>query len=294
MRIPLCLCGALVCLAFLPSRASAENARTAPAKIVLLAGGASHGPGDHEHYAGMMVLSKCLKEIGGIDPVVVRNGWPEDEKVFDGAKAVAIFSDGRGGHPLVQGRRGEKYPRWEFMRKLMEKGVGLAFIHYAVDFDNHLPAPMLDDVFEWMGGRYEDGYSTNPINKDVEVTPAAKEHPVCRGLEPYKTSDEFYYRIRFKPEDKRVTPILTFVPANEPGQGRQTIAWATERSNGGRSFGFTGGHFHKNWGVEGFRRMVLSALLWIAKVDVPAGGAKCNLTEEDLKVNLDDKGGKKR
>ena len=32
-----------------------------PAKIVLIAGSPSHGPGDHEYRAGLMLLAKCLR-----------------------------------------------------------------------------------------------------------------------------------------------------------------------------------------------------------------------------------------
>jgi hypothetical protein len=38
-----------------------------------------------------------------------------------------------------------------------------------------------------------------------------------------------------------------------------------------------------------FRRMVVNAILWSAKVDVPRGGAKCDITPEDLAANLDEK-----
>jgi len=34
------------------------------------------------------------------------------------------------------------------------------------------------------------------------------------------------------------------------------------RTNGGRGFGITGAHFHKNWGDENFRRLVLNGILW--------------------------------
>ena len=41
-----------------------------------------------------------------------------------------------------------------------------------------------------------------------------------------------------------------------------------------RSFGFTGGHFHRNWADEDFRKLVVNAILWSAKMDVPEKGAK--------------------
>jgi hypothetical protein len=50
------------------------------------------------------------------------------------------------------------------------------------------------------------------------------------------------------------------------------MMWAVERKDGGRGFGFTGGHFHLNWGNADFRRVILNALVWVAKAEVPAGG----------------------
>ena len=63
--------------------------------------------------------------------------------------------------------------------------------------------------------------------------------------------------------------------------------WAIERPDGGRGFGFTGGHFHDNWGNDHFRKTVLNALLWVAKVEVPKGGVASTVTKADLDANLD-------
>ena len=65
--------------------------------------------------------------------------------------------------------------------------------------------------------------------------------------------------------------------------------WSVERPDGGRGFGFTGGHFHKNWGNADFRRTILNALLWVTKMDVPAAGVDSKLSAEDLGQNLDPK-----
>ena len=68
------------------------------------------------------------------------------------------------------------------------------------------------------------------------------------------------------------------------------LAWAVERPDGGRGFGFTGAHAHKNWGDPNFRKLVLNAILWTAKLDVPAEGVESTVTGEELKQNLDPKG----
>ena len=73
----------------------------------------------------------------------------------------------------------------------------------------------------------------------------------------------------------------------------QHVAWAVERPDGGRGFGFTGGHFHKGWGNDDQRKLVLNAILWTAKAEVPANGVESKITEEDLAANLDPKTPKK-
>jgi type 1 glutamine amidotransferase len=73
----------------------------------------------------------------------------------------------------------------------------------------------------------------------------------------------------------------------------QTVAWAYERPGGGRGFGFTGAHYHKNWGNNDFRKLVLNGLLWTAHVEVPPNGVESQVSAEDLAQNLDVKGRKK-
>jgi type 1 glutamine amidotransferase len=67
-----------------------------------------------------------------------------------------------------------------------------------------------------------------------------------------------------------------------PGEvGPQTVAWAVERAGGGRGFAYTGGHFHDNWQNESLRRLILNAIAWTAKADVPSGGVASSVAPED-------------
>jgi type 1 glutamine amidotransferase len=264
------------------------------AKIVLIAGNPSHGPGDHEFNAGCKLLAKCLKQIPGVEPVVVTGGWPKDESVFDGAKELVFFMDGGAGHPAVQPGRLEK------LQKLVDKGVGLSFFHYAVE----VPKGEAGDKFlDWIGGYYETYYSTNPHwEAKVETLP---RHPITSGVKPFSIVDEWYFNIRFRPEGKDVTPILVAKPDDKTREGtsssprgpykhiveakgrEEVLAWAVERPDGGRGFGFTGGHKHTNWGDPNFRKLALNAILWTAGLEVPSGGAETHVSDEDLKQNLD-------
>jgi len=249
-----------------------------PAKVVIVAGKPSHGAGEHEFAAGSTLLAKCLRQNPGVTVVVAKGGWPADDRLFDGAGAIVLYMDGGENHPLLV------VDRLVTLGQLMKKGVGLACLHYAVEVPgDHGGMELLD----WIGGFYRRPYSQNPVN-DVELTQAAPAHPISRGWDGYRSTDEWYYKIIFRKDDQRMTPILTaMLPKDKPEE--QTVAWAVERKDGGRGFGFTGGHFHKNWGLEDQRRLVTNAILWTAKVDIPTTGAKCDLTPEDLNSNLDPK-----
>jgi len=257
---------------------AAAPAPDSPAKIVIVAGTPSHGPGEHEFNAGTMLLEKCLRENPGVETALIKGGWPEDESVFEGASSIVLYMDGGVDHPLIQG------DRLHVMGELMKKGVGLACLHYAVEVPKDNGGP---ELLEWIGGYYDRPYSQNPVNQ-VKLTRASPHHPVSRGWKSYESRDEWYYKIRFRPDDQRVTPILTtMLPKDDPH--KETVAWLVERADGRRGFGFTGGHYHKNWARLDQRRMVVNAILWTAKVRIPKSGAKCNIAPGDIEKNLDPK-----
>jgi type 1 glutamine amidotransferase len=256
-------------------------------KIVLVAGRQSHGSGDHEFFAGSAILMNLLKQTPGIYPVMARDGWPKNPATFEGAKAVVFYMDGGSGHPILN--KDHK----AVVQKLIDNKVGFVNLHYAVEY----PKSESAHVLQWLGGYYETGYSTNP-HWDADIA-SLPDHPITRGVKPFKIRDEWYFNIRFKPEDAKVIPILKATPPDgvrgtpsaKENKGRsETLAWAFDRADGGRSFGFTGGHTHKNWGDENFRRVVVNAILWSAGVEIPKGGAKVDLDPDDLKRNLDRKG----
>jgi hypothetical protein len=270
-----------------------------PRKLVLIAGSPSHGPGEHEFNAGVLLLAECLKGVKGLETVVFRNGYPKDDSALDTADGILCYADGGRNHPLIREKRLER------LGKLMAKGTGLMCAHYGVEVPKDLGGP---EFLQWIGGYYEHLYSCNPM-----WTPEFKEfprHPIANGVRPFSIRDEWYFNMRFRDDLTGVTPILTAVPPDavrdgpyvypkgpykhiQEAKGRpEVMMWATERADGGRGVGFTGGHFHRNWKDDNFRKVVLNALLWICKVEVPAGGVESIVTDEQLAANWDDKGKK--
>ena len=282
--------------------------RGADKRIVLIAGRPSHPSGMHEFRAGCLLLQKALASVPGITVDVYDMGWPakmvdgarvDDSAKLEGADAVLIYADGGKGNPALQGER------MKVLDALAARGAGLAFAHYGVE----VPAgPPGEAMQRWNAGYYETNWSVNPMWKPAfDKFPS---HPITRGVQPFATHDEWYFNMRWSADPavmKRVIPILVAKPSDEVRKGpyvsprgpydhiiaasgkEETMMWAYARPDGGHSFGFTGGHTHANWGDVNQRRVMLNALLWLAKVDVPPGGVRDNITAEDLTKNLDEK-----
>jgi len=275
-----CVLAALWLLGPAISATAAEKA-----KIVLIAGRASHGRTTHAHKAGILLLTRCLNEVPGVEAEAHLGGWVSDPKAFEGARSIVMYMDGRGGHEVL------KEERLAQIDALMKQGVGLCLLHYAVDIPRERGGK---EFMDWIGGYYEAGFSTNPHwTAEFKRLP---DHPITRGIEPFTFHDEWYYHMRFRPEMKGVTPILQALPpentrrtqaARENAGNEEIVAWAAERPDGGRGFGLTGGHFHEAWGNDTFRTVVLNAMIWTAGLEVPAGGVKSTVTPEELQNNLD-------
>ncbi len=283
-----------------------------PKRLVIVAGKQSHPPRMHEFNAGSQLLAKCLKDSPLVTVEVMKNGWPEDESIFDKADGIVFYMDGGGGHALVQenGRRMKLAEEWT------KKGVGIGCMHYGVEVVKDQAGAQFQ---RWIGGYYESMFSCNPIwEPHFTVFP---EHPITRGVKPFQVKDEWYFNMRFVGDipgnvastqgDLKFQPILVAEASDAVRNGpyvypqgpyphiqahknrAEAMMWAVERANGGRGFGFTGGHFHDNWGNPDFRKTVLNALVWLTQAEVPLTGIESKVDPADLELNLDPKGPKK-
>jgi hypothetical protein len=269
--------------------------RAAPAKKVLfLAGKRSHGPGQHEHRAGCLLLAKGLNESGLKVSAKVISVWPQDLSDFDGVDAVVIYADAGGKY---------KDDQYAILDKKVKAGMGIMFIHYGVHPRKNIGQQYF---IPWIGGYFESRWSVNP-HWTAELTPK-KGHPVSYGIEkPVLANDEFYYNMRFPGKDdcadcyplvqsplrtERLTKYNNLW--NEHGDAifgkNATLMWCRDSKTQGRGAGFSGGHFHRNWAIDGFRQMTLNAIVWIARGDVPKDGVKSKpISDELLNENLDSK-----
>ena len=285
----------------------ARSASKQTRKLVLLAGSPSHPPGMHEFRAGALLLEKRLVQVPGLTVERHDNGWVENEATLADADAIVIYADGNRHHPLADKRR------LALVGKQMARGAGLGCMHYGVEVR---PDDAGEEFKSWLGGFYEHEWSCNPIwTPSFEQFP---DHPVANGVRPFAIEDEWYFNMRFREgfdassarQDGGdvFTPILVARPSDEVRDGpyvypkgpyphvqaakgrEEAMLWTLERADGGRGFGFTGGHFHRNWQHDEFRKVIMNAVCWVAGLNVPRLGiGTSTVTDKEIGMNLDPK-----
>ena len=265
--------------------ACASVAAAAPKKVILIAGPITGHPYDtHEYEKNVTLLKHLLDQQSGKFLVEAHyRGWPTNAETLDNADTIFFTSDGTDrketDHPLYVG------DRIKVIEQQMKRGCGLVFFHWSTFH----PKRFHGQITEWVGGYFD--YETGPPPRQwysaiqtwrAEAIP--EEHPITRGVKPFRVEEEFYYRIRFRENDPRLKPVVTTRPPKEAQD--YAVGWAVEREDGGRGFGFTGGHFYKNWWSPDFRKLVLNAIAWTAKAEVPPDGIASTL-EERVKVLIE-------
>jgi hypothetical protein len=231
-----------------------------------------HPATTHEYMAGLKVLGQCLKPVKGIEVTLVRadDPWKEGPELIGRSDGVVVF--------LSEGARwlSADAKRQEALTKLAARGGGIAVLHWGMgskDADNI-------DAFVKLFGACHGGPDRKYKVVEVEAEPADAKHPVLTNVGKFRVKDEFYYELKLAKPAGAVKPLLRV-----PIDGKdQMVAWAWERPDGGRSFGFSGLHFHDNWKLPEYRRLVAQGVVWALKLPVPKDGLPVDVTEADLKL----------
>ncbi|MSU20209.1 MAG: hypothetical protein EXS30_02295 [Pedosphaera sp.] len=258
--------------------AGSAHAVDKPKKIVLIAGPITGHPKEAHEYEKNVILLKHLLETspnlrGQIRVEAHFKGWPKDPTTLDDADTIFLTSDGsdrvESDQPLYVG------DRLKVLERQMQRGCGLVLFHWST----FSPVRFHQQITEWVGGYFD--YETGPAPRKwysaIQTWPALSAlgtpgHPIARGVQPFTAQEEYYYRIRFRENDPRLKPIVLTRPPKETNDF--AVGWAVERADGGRGFGFTGGHFYQNWWNPDFRKLILNAIVWSAQLEVPSIGVQ--------------------
>jgi type 1 glutamine amidotransferase len=240
----------------------------APKKVLLVASPPDgHPPTTHEYTAGLDVLAKCLKPVAGIEVTSVKaeGPWKEGPELVERSDVVVLF--------LSEGAKwlSADEKRLAAFRAHAKRGGGLVVLHWGMGTKDAEPVAAFVELFGGCHGGPDRKYKV----LETSVSVADPKHPIATGIKDFRVKEEFYYKLKMPKGDHAVKPVLQAQIDN----AKETVAWSWERPDGGRSFGFSGLHFHENWKREEYRRLVAQAVLWTAKQPVPEKGLAVELPD---------------
>lgn len=229
-----------------------------------------HPPTTHEFMAGARVLATLLKPYPQIHTTVVdaTDPWPEGPALIDGADGIAML--------VSQGAQWMQIDlkRHAALRRLAARAGAITALHWSVGAKD---AKYIQGQLELLGGT-RGGEQRKYQKLEVTLHRVQLSHPILNGLPDFKVYDEFYYSLDKSPG---IQPLLS---VQIDGQD-ETVAWAWERHDGGRSFGFSALHYHSNWQLPEYRRFILQGVLWSLKQAIPASGVAVDIDSKALELN---------
>ncbi|MBI1348300.1 hypothetical protein GC163_18655 [bacterium] len=230
-----------------------------------------HPVSTHEYLAGLRILNRLLSGQPGIEVrmVAADEPWAEGPELLDGADGAVLFLTA-GAHWISNDPA-----RLAAFQRLAERKGCLSCLHWGMGTKSAEPVTAFASLFGACHGGPDRKYQV----LETRLAPATADHPVTRGIEPIQVHDEFYYALKTVPASK-VTPLMQALIDDEP----QMVAWGWNRPDGGRSFGFSGLHFHRHWERPEYRRLVTQGVLWSLHREIPADGVNVDLEAELLKL----------
>ena len=241
-------------------------------KRILLIGQSPDGHpwSTHEYMAGQRIIASCLQPVKGLQTIIVNadEPWKDGPEQLDGADVAVLF--------VSQGAKWlhQSPARLAAFQRLAKRGGGLVVVHWGMGCQQAKYIEKFVNLFGGCHGGPDRKYKI--VNTTPSVVP--NKHPVTKGVKPIAVKEEFYYTLKFV---KSTTPVTPLIRANIYGK-QHTVAWGWQRPDGGRSFGFSGCHYHENWKHHYYRRLVVQAVLWTAKTSLPKTGLPLKFSQNLL------------
>lgn len=241
-------------------------------KRVLIVGQSpdGHPPTTHEFMAGARVLDQLLKSYPDIQTTVVKadEPWLDGPKLLDQCDGLVML--------VTQGSRWMQTDsnRWAAIKRLAARGGAIVALHWSVGSKD---AEYIDGQLNLLGAT-RGGPQRKYVESLGDYRRVDPKHPILAGVPDFTAFDEHYYRL-----DRRmdIQPLLT---VNIEGKD-EMVAWAWERPDRGRSFGFVGLHFHANWQLPVYRRFVVQGVRWSLKLPIPDGGVDLKIDPKVLEID---------
>jgi type 1 glutamine amidotransferase len=246
----------------LPVALLAPGEAGAPKKKVLLLWHSpdGHPAQTHEYQAGQKILKYTLEKFADVDATLAcaDGAWREGPELLAKSDAAVLF--------LSEGAKwlSENPERLARFQEFARRKGGLSVLHWGMGTKDAKNIAAFVELFGGCHGGPDRKYQV----VSAEAKLGRRDHPILRGLADFKVRDEFYYQLKLPRVRDAVTPLLRV----EIDKEVYPVAWAYEREGGGRSFGFSGLHFHENWQTVEYRRLVAQGVLWTLDLPIPKEG----------------------
>lgn len=257
-------------LLFLLTFSAAVPGAAEPQKLLLLAHAPDgHPVSTHEYVAGQQILARLLRDVPELEITQLRadGDWREGPAVLDKTDHCVLFvSEGAKWVNSDPARR-------DAFRRLAERRGGLSVLHWGMGTRDAVNI----DVFVQLFGACHGGTDRKYKVLETQCTPAS-DHAATSGMQKFSIKDEFYYALK-RDSNQELRALLTARIEDRD----EMVAWAWERQNGGRSFGFSGLHFHANWERAEYQKLVAQSVLWTTQLPPPKTFPAV-LTESDFRL----------
>jgi len=212
------------------------NGGTTNFQIVLCAGPKDHGPGEHDYPLWQKRWEKLLSLADAV-AVSSANVWPTPDQ-FRTADVIVFYSSNPGWNL-------ERAPQLD---AFLERGGGLAYLHWAVEGQKHVEALAQRIGLAWRDGSSK--FRHGPL--DLQLHP----HPLAAGFARLNLIDESYWQL--VGDNKSIDLVASGV---EDGELRPLL-WTRLQAKG-RVFVSIPGHYSWTFDDPLFRMMVLRGLCWV-------------------------------
>lgn len=278
-RIAIVAIAAIIVWHSRPNTTFADNAAkegSRPKRILLLGQRRDNHPKTtHEYMAGIRLIAKRLQTQKSVQVVVVQadGPWPEGPELLDATDGVVLY--------LSEGAKwiSDDPLRLAAFRRLAQRGGGLTCLHWGMGTREAAAVPVFVSLFGGCHGGPDRKYQVG----DYHVVPAANHHPILSGVIPFDVHDEFYYALKFTTAREGFTNLLQA----RVDKMDYPVSWAWERPDLGRSFGFSGLHFHENWQRIEYRRIVIQGIVWTLQEQIPKEGLTVDVMDNDFALPED-------
>ena len=223
----------------------ANNLR--PLRVCLVAGPKDHGPGEHDYPQWQKDWTPLMKTLPKVE--VSTAFGPPDAKQWESADLMVFYCWG----PQFWTDKTDVYAKVD---RFLARGGGVVLLHSATIAEKD-PRQMA----EHLGLCYAPMIKFRHGPVDLNVPPAAKDHPIMRGFGVVPQVDESYW------PHAQAGDVTVLATTPEEGQERP-MAWASQRGRG-RVFGTLLGHYTWTFDDPLARVLILRGMAWAA--GEPAG-----------------------